>query len=536
VVVIFLKNNVTVTHVQLRRMSPIDDEAPARVAGDASTTSRTLAAILACFTLQLQLLSAAQRAFELYADGEVVRRELHDFGVPCVARQPAKRRRARYEDRRDLVTCEELHGNAKWFRAWRESTYAQYYALEDSDGYEQNMERDVVLRKEFEKKIRMPLRLFHRLRNEMSRDPWFEERHTAVPLEIKLVAALRYLAVGGGWQVVEDIVNVSRQVLRTWFAEKFVPWMLEHKYEANVRYPEDASELAVLMQPYEEAGFPGCIGCVDGVHVDWKGYPAADKWRYVGKEKRPTLVANCTTDYWGRFIHVTRMLPGSDNDKSAICQDDFQSRVMREDDTYVHAEYRLQTDLSTVITRKGVYVLADGGYLGWPTTVSPIAHPRPGSAEENWNKHHESLRKSVECAFGILKARFRVLATRNEARDENEVSDVFRVCCCLHNMIYNFRMAERMEQETSAEISDWRRMDAEELECLHRHMPTATTMSSHPTPSAVDSVELRQLQLQLASHNTFYMYARATVEMQRRRQNVESVGLDEHRARAMWHG
>ena len=131
-VVIFLKNNVTVTHVQLRRMSPIDDEAPARVAGDASTTSRTLAAILACFTLQLQLLSAAQRAFELYADGEVVRRELHDFGVPCVARQPAKRRRARYEDRRDLVTCEELHGNAKWFRAWRESTYAQYYALEDS--------------------------------------------------------------------------------------------------------------------------------------------------------------------------------------------------------------------------------------------------------------------------------------------------------------------------------------------------------------------------------------------------------------------
>ena len=129
-----------------------------------------------------------------------------------------------------------------------------------------------------------------------------------------------------------------------------------------------------------------------------------------------------------------------------------------------------------------------------------------------------------------------MLATRNEARDENEVSDVFRVCCCLHNMIYNFRMAERMEQETSAEISDWRRMDAEELECLHRQMPTATTMPSHPTPSAVDSVELRQLQLQLASHNTFYMYARATVEVQRRRQNVESVGLDEHRARAMWHG
>ena len=92
-----------------------------------------------------------------------------------------------------------------------------------------------------------------------------------------------------------------------------------------------------------------------------------------------------------------------------------------------------------------------------------------------------------------------------------------------------------MEDETSVEISDRRRMDAEELEFLHRRMPSATTMSSHPTPSAVDSAELRQLELQLASHNTFYMHARAAVEVQRRRQNVESVGLDEHRARAMWH-
>ena len=62
-----------------------------------------------------------------------MRRELRDFGVDCVARQPAKRRRARYEDRREAVTYEELHGNAKWFRAWSESTYSQYYALEDCE-------------------------------------------------------------------------------------------------------------------------------------------------------------------------------------------------------------------------------------------------------------------------------------------------------------------------------------------------------------------------------------------------------------------
>ena len=133
-------------------MPPTSDDTPTRLTGDASATTRTLAAILACVTFQLQLLSAAQRAVELYAGGEVMRRELRDFGVDCVARQPAKRRTARYEDHREAVTYEELHGNAKWFRAWSESTYSQYYASEDCDQYKRNVERDVVLRKEFEKK------------------------------------------------------------------------------------------------------------------------------------------------------------------------------------------------------------------------------------------------------------------------------------------------------------------------------------------------------------------------------------------------
>jgi len=63
-------------------------------------------------------------------------------------------------------------------------------------------------------------------------------------------------------------------------------------------------------------------------------------------------------------------------------------------------------------------------------TVSPIAHPRLGSAEEKWNTHHESLRKRLECASGILTARSRVFATRNETYDENAVSEVFRAAAC----------------------------------------------------------------------------------------------------------
>ena len=173
----------------------------------------------------------------------------------------------------------------------------------------------------------------------------------------------------------------------------------------------------MLMQPWTEAGFPGCIGCCDGTHILYKGYDAFDKWKYVGKGGKATLAVNCTTDYWGRFIHVSYLTPGAENDKTLIKHDEFQSRVLVHNPIYTGAEFVLQTSHHRSERHQGVYVLTDGGYCGWRTTVSPIPHPRSGSAEETWNKHHESFRKSVECAFGVMKGRFRVLHSVVQTRD-----------------------------------------------------------------------------------------------------------------------
>jgi len=50
--------------------------------------------------------------------------------------------------------------------------------------------------------------------------------------------------------------------------------MMKHKYHEHVKYPMTSDELAVLMDPWTRAGFPGCIGCIDGVHSPWGGYRA----------------------------------------------------------------------------------------------------------------------------------------------------------------------------------------------------------------------------------------------------------------------
>ena len=47
----------------------------------------------------------------------------------------------------------------------------------------------------------------------------------------------------------------------------------------------------------------------------------------------------------------------------------------------------------------------------------------------------ESMRKDVECVFGILKARFRILKYGMRFRNVNTVNDVFHTCCALHNQL-----------------------------------------------------------------------------------------------------
>lgn len=41
----------------------------------------------------------------------------------------------------------------------------------------------------------------------------------------------------------------------------------------------------------------------------------------------------------------------------------------------------------------------------------------------------------MECTFGILKSRFRILKTGFRIRDRAQINNVWRTCCALHNLL-----------------------------------------------------------------------------------------------------
>lgn len=60
---------------------------------------------------------------------------------------------------------------------------------------------------------------------------------------------------------------------------------------------------------------------------------------------------------------------------------------------------------------------------------------RLNQQEIRWSQWLESMRKDVECTFGILKGRWRILKAGIGLHSMEAVDNVWHTCCALHNML-----------------------------------------------------------------------------------------------------
>ena len=83
---------------------------------------------------------------------------------------------------------------------------------------------------------------------------------------------------------------------------------------------------------------------------------------------------------------------------------------------------------------KGTWTIVDAGYLDWPTMVPPSKY-FVTNAEQRFSRWLESLRKDVECTFGIMKGRFRILKTGIPLHGVGVCDRIWKTCCALHNFL-----------------------------------------------------------------------------------------------------
>jgi hypothetical protein len=99
---------------------------------------------------------------------------------------------------------------------------------------------------------------------------------------------------------------------------------------------------------------------------------------------------------------------------------------------------------------KGAWLIVDNGYLNWATTVPPMKKSCIRS-EIRFSAWLESMRKDVECTFGILKGRFRILKMGIWLHKQKAADMIFLTCCALHNMLLD---VDGMDPQWEEEAND----------------------------------------------------------------------------------
>ena len=87
----------------------------------------------------------------------------------------------------------------------------------------------------------------------------------------------------------------------------------------------------------------------------------------------------------------------------------------------------------------GLYLICDNGYLCWSTTICPYLRSETDGSrlKDLFSSNLESIRKDVECVFGILKSWWDCLDRGFKHQKMKVCGNIFQTCAVLHSMMYD---------------------------------------------------------------------------------------------------
>ena len=321
-------------------------------------------------------------------------------------KKPQKRRQRRY--RCPIDGTLKIYGpeNTPWF-----------------DDYVLNPELDNDrFCEKFRWRFRMSYESFQKQLEEVKNHPLFKKwSDTATdctgkkssPIELLLLGVLRYL--GRGWTLddLEEATAISKESHRR-FLHVYLHWGSTYFYEKYVWLPSSSSEIADSSYEFFIAGLAGCIGSQDATHVGMnKCHYKLKQFHDSFKLPMPSRTYNMTVNHRRRILSTTHGSPGRWNDKTLQLYDELSTKL-RSGECYGDLKFFLwERDGNggyKKVDYEGAWLVVDNGYLRWPTMVPPMKAYTTYS-EMRFSRWVESMRKDVECTFGILKGRFRILKT-----------------------------------------------------------------------------------------------------------------------------
>ena len=296
--------------------------------------------------------------------------------------------------------------------------------------------------KKFRRRFRVPFAVFEEICQSMEEEGFYSQGRCRngwprVPLELLVLGSLRVLAAGCSFDMVEEWTNVSFVTHRNFFNNVFTKWG-KGLAKTLIRFPANEAEMRHVVGLFERVGHPGCVGSVDCVHIVWDKCPAGFLSACKGKEKLPTLAFEVVVSHTKKILSVSQFFAGATNDKTIARFDDAIKKVRGKDELMRNLKWNAVDRKGEKTEQMGGYFVCDGGYHAWKELICPYKNQMEGCVEAKWSKNLESVRKDVECTFGILKKRFLFLKNPIQHHFPEGIEDAFVRCCCLHNLLHDW--------------------------------------------------------------------------------------------------
>ena len=310
--------------------------------------------------------------------------------------------------------------------------------------YVKSSPQDERLKKIFRSRFRVPYFYFCDLVNDISTHEIFSRWSSCDAvgshpsnLKLLLLGSLRYLGRAWTFDDITEANGISRETNRNFFS-------LFMEYGSTVMYKKYVLDVAnsIDITNHEElfamAGMNGCIGSGDATHISMLNCPSWAANSHKGfKLNLPARTYNITVTHTKIILCSTTGHPSTWNDKTLVLYDPLVSGV-HDGTKFQDYEFKLlerkPNGEIAEITYQGVWFMVDNGYLDWSCTVPPVKNATTYETIR-FSEWLESMRKDVECTFGILKQRFAILRYGIRHSSIKKVDQIWLTCCALHNKL-----------------------------------------------------------------------------------------------------
>ncbi len=287
-----------------------------------------------------------------------------------------------------------------------------------------------------EKNFRIPPAFFDNIvewfqTNGWSCNEYDKYRRQSVPLALKVLSCFEMLGRGVSAAVPAQLIGCDEKTIQVFFLT-FCEKVALHLKSQHIKFPTSFDEIRECVATYEGENLPGCMGSVDCVHVPWPKALASVRSWYVGKEGIPTVAFQVIVNHNRKILSVSQPHPGAHNDKT-IASMDPAVHAIRSLQVFITYAWQALTAAGNAAFY-GVYLICDGGYHLW-RVLQRCGVVTSDPKQMFLMKRIASARKDVECTFGCIKSRFRILKVPLLLAELHDVHNVFMTCCIFHNML-----------------------------------------------------------------------------------------------------